>query len=174
MARKKQEGPVGIRLEPDVKAALERAAEANNRSLHGELVYRLKASVLPENEFDAALGEVMATLTGLVDLTLRPTSGKERLAMLRAVFNGVIEQLGADAVQLTDERKALARQLGLSMGSVDESNIPNRAELQPTLGSVARLKYTIAEMDSRLKPITRQSRHKAAYKAMRAKKGEGD
>ncbi|MDR3471572.1 MAG: Arc family DNA-binding protein [Devosia sp.] len=42
--------PFGLRMPPDVKAALEDAAEANGRSLNAEITRRLKASLGPSLE----------------------------------------------------------------------------------------------------------------------------
>jgi hypothetical protein len=68
-----REGPVGVRLPSELKAALTRDAERNHRSLHGEIVARLAGSGLtadaelfgdsaPDADYNRAFGDAVARL----------------------------------------------------------------------------------------------------------------
>jgi hypothetical protein len=112
-----REGPIGVRLPASVKTALEAAAEANHRSLHGEVVARLTASVSPAIERREALGELLATvearmawLAGQIEREGRPQT--KFLALLREGMDGLFDELGAADSPVGEDERAIARGIG--------------------------------------------------------------
>ncbi len=69
--------PYGLRIQPDLKAQVEAAAKANNRSLNAEIMARLHASLSP-GVVDAKLDRIL-TLLGDRHMT-RQQSPRERAA----------------------------------------------------------------------------------------------
>lgn len=78
--------PVAVRLLPEIKHALAREAAINQRSLHAEIVLRLKASL---GDADALLGMTMNRVSeaGPSQLTALPLGDAER--QLLAIFRGM-------------------------------------------------------------------------------------
>lgn len=50
--------PFGLRMQPDLKARIEAAAKANNRSMNAEIVVRLEASFASQDRFESGFEEM--------------------------------------------------------------------------------------------------------------------
>ena len=59
MAAKHQIAAYPVRLEPGLRAHLQKAADNNDRSLHREIVRRLEGSVQKENAPEAATSDAL-------------------------------------------------------------------------------------------------------------------
>lgn len=112
-----REGPIGVRLPSHVKAALEAAAEENHRSLHGEIVARLAASVSPAVERRSALGKLVQMVELRMDWLAGQIAREGRpqprfLVLLREGVDGLFDELGATDAQLGEDERAIARGVG--------------------------------------------------------------
>ena len=148
-----REGPIGVRLPAEVKKALEVAAEANNRSLHGEIVHRLTMSADPKVESRTALGqllEILETRLGwLMDRSGAPPAAS--LAMLQEGFDAMLDEIGAGTAELTEDQQSIARAIGRQTASdvrsaepVTGTPPPGMADQFETKNRLARIQWALA------------------------------
>lgn len=107
-----REGPVGVRLPADVKAALEREAEGNHRSLHGEIVARLAASVRPITSRRDAFAGLLSQLDERLAVVGARHEDADTLALLRIAFAALLDQMGAAGANLTEDQATVASAVG--------------------------------------------------------------
>jgi hypothetical protein len=134
MARepKEREGPIGVRLPAAVKTSLEDAADANHRSLHGEIVARLAKSLRPV----ASRRDAFAWLLGELDARLAVAGAPiaqedaQTLAVLKHAITGLLDQFGATEANLTEDQILVASAVGRQLAR-DFMTVANWAEAQP-------------------------------------------
>ncbi|MEL6584046.1 MAG: hypothetical protein AAFQ36_09460 [Pseudomonadota bacterium] len=80
--------PYGLRMRPELKAALQEAADEGGRTLHAEIIVRLERSLISDDTSPQDIQELKAMLTRLNDqatqLTLEVDVLKKRVATKKA------------------------------------------------------------------------------------------
>lgn len=113
-----REGPVGVRLPREIRDKLEAAAEANERSLHGEIVHRLTQSVSPRIEGLEALGELTSLLAERmlwVAQRHHARQGQILFASLAEAFPALMAELGATSDEIDADQQTVVKFIGVQL-----------------------------------------------------------
>jgi len=136
--------PFGLRMQPDLKAKVEKAAKANNRSLNAEIVSRLEQSFLSEierkdlekiREFYTA-DERYVVEEYLAGKTDNPSSGVKRAEKLETDLAREINRIISKRTRIMGEVVARELEKQGMLTAPNKNNIPPR---QPTWEEMNRL-----------------------------------
>lgn len=98
--------PYGLRMPPDLKERVQKAAEASNRSMNAEIIARLEATFRDQRRLDATQQEEVALILA-------------EMKADRAAFNKRLEMLAARAEETRRRLRELEREKGGEESSSD-------------------------------------------------------